>query len=68
MCIRDSINAVNAQYQDPIVSTPTGYRIAPAMAQQMLHQSPNDIPPVSYTHLDVYKRQTLNSMTRDGIR
>ena len=42
--VHNYINAVNAQYQDAIVSTPTGYRIAPAMAQQMLHQSPNDIP------------------------
>lgn len=42
--VHNYINAVNAQYQDAIVSTPTGYRIAPAMAQQMLHQSPSDIP------------------------
>ena len=42
--VHNYINAVNAQYPDAIVSTPTGYRIAPAMAQQMLHQSPNDIP------------------------
>ena len=42
--VHNYINAVNAQYQDAIVSTPTGYRMAPAMAQQMLHQSPNDIP------------------------
>lgn len=42
--IHNYINAVNAQYPDAIISTPTGYRIAPAMAQQILHQSPNDIP------------------------
>lgn len=42
--VHNYINAVNAQYQDAIISTPTGYRMAPAMAQQMLHQSPNDIP------------------------
>ena len=42
--VHNYINAVNAQYPDAILSTPTGYRIAPAMAQQMLHQSPNDIP------------------------
>ena len=42
--VHNYINAVNAQYPDAIISTPTGYRIAPAMAQQILHQSPNDIP------------------------
>ena len=42
--VHNYINAVNAQYPDAITSTPSGYRIAPEVARQVLHQNPNDIP------------------------
>lgn len=42
--IHNYINAVNTQYPDAIVSTPSGYRISPQLARKALNQEPNDIP------------------------
>ena len=35
-------------------------------AQQCARQGVKAAPPVSYTHLDVYKRQTMNTTTAQG--
>ena len=42
---------------EPVISRRTFERV-----QEMLHARTRSTGPVSYTHLDVYKRQTLNSV------
>ena len=54
MCIRDSYNAKKKKTRDKI---PDYYeRIRQSKQEKLFHEA---IFPVSYTHLDVYKRQPL---------
>ena len=56
MCIRDSpkLGATGAA-----VATVVGQCVAAVVAFVCNHKFNHDIKPVSYTHLDVYKRQAL---------
>ena len=60
MCIRDSNKALYTVFSEPpvddIYEEPFDYGDAQVFTVEFL---PGQFDPVSYTHLDVYKRQTL---------
>ena len=52
MCIRDSINAMEVREDDEEFKNPVDL-----MFDALEAEKPNHFAAVSYTHLDVYKRQ-----------
>ena len=63
MCIRDSRYIMDRETRQPIVIPDSQMRSFIAVSgtydQAVLYLEPTELNPVSYTHLDVYKRQGM---------
>ena len=62
MCIRDSINLVDAQQARRILDRIVGFELSPVLWKKVKPALSAGRVPVSYTHLDVYKRQVRQSL------